>query len=61
MAENSDSKKPEGGAVRPIPNPESHDTDWQGKIEKAKEARKAGLASRKGKPVTFSAHTFGPA
>ena len=57
----SDSKKPEGGAVTPVPNPEDHDTDWQAKIAKAKEARKAGLESRKGKPVTFSSNTFGPA
>ena len=61
MVGSSDSKKPNGGAERPIPSPADHDANWQAKIAKAKEARKAGLASRKGKPVTFTTHTFGPA
>ena len=60
MEGSSDSKKP-GGAKTPIPYPIDHDANWQAKIAKAKEARKEGLASRKGKPVTFASHTFGPA
>ncbi len=60
MEGSSDSKKPDGVVKTPIPSPDDHEADWQAKIAKAKEARKAGLASRKGKPVTFASHTFGP-
>lgn len=60
MATESASKSEEQTLI-PFDDSNRPDVDWQAKIAKAKEARKAGLASRKGKPATFSTHTFGPA
>ena len=37
----------------PIPAPEGYAVDWQTKIEKAKEAWKAGQKARRGKPIAF--------
>ena len=59
MVRNSDSKKTQGGAEPPIPTPEQLDANWQVKIIKAKEARKAGQELRKGKPQVFTTRFLG--
>ena len=54
MVGDSDSKKATNSADTPIPIPEGDRADWQSKIERAKEARKAGQELRKDKPKVFT-------
>ncbi len=52
--------KSEGPIPPPVDDSNRPDMDWQTKIAKAKEARKAAQEHRKGKPVTFASNTYGP-
>ena len=51
----------EESALKHVEDNDRPDTDWEIKIAKAKEARRAGQATRKGKPATLTSHSHGPA
>ena len=48
------------GPIAPPDDPNRPEIDWQTKIAKAKEARRAAQESRKGKLASFSSNTHGP-